>query len=87
MIAHDTRAVETVKTQMSKVPTRIAFVFFCFTTALCSESDGGGVNLKRIDAYAVLGWENDTKFHVFAIKHKVNTQNEQSAHSDNCVLF
>jgi hypothetical protein len=48
---------------------------------------GGGVNLKRIDAYAVLGWENDTKFHVFAIKHKVNTQNEQSAHSDNCVLF
>jgi hypothetical protein len=32
-----------------------------------------GVNLKCIDAYAVLEWENDTKFHVFATKHKANT--------------
>jgi hypothetical protein len=36
-----------------------------------------GVNLKcidaGIDAYAVLEWENDTKFHVFATKHKANT--------------
>ena len=45
-----------------------------FTRALCSESDGGGgVNLKCIDVYAVLEWENDTKFHVFATKHKANT--------------
>jgi hypothetical protein len=41
--------------------------------ALCSESDGRGGNLKCIDAYAVLEWENDTKFHVFTIKHKANT--------------
>jgi hypothetical protein len=41
---------------------------------MCSESDGG-VNLKCIDAYAVLEWENDTKFHVLSIatKHKANT--------------
>jgi hypothetical protein len=32
-----------------------------------------GVNLKCTDAYAILEWENDTKFHVFATKHKVNT--------------
>ena len=32
-----------------------------------------GVNLKCIDAYAVLECENDTKCHVFATKHKVNT--------------
>jgi hypothetical protein len=32
-----------------------------------------GVNLKCIDAYAVLEWENDTKFHVLATKHKANT--------------
>jgi hypothetical protein len=31
-----------------------------------------GVNLKCIDAYAVLEWENDTQFYVFATKHKVN---------------
>jgi hypothetical protein len=33
-----------------------------------------GVNLKCIDAHhhAVLEWENDTKFHVFVTKHKVN---------------
>jgi tRNA G18 (ribose-2'-O)-methylase SpoU len=46
-----------------------------------------GVNLKCVDAYTVLEWENDTKFHVFATKHKANTYNEQSTHSDNCVLF
>jgi hypothetical protein len=34
---------------------------------------GGGGNLKCIDAYAVLGGENDTKFHVFVTKHKANT--------------
>jgi hypothetical protein len=32
-----------------------------------------GVNLKCIDAYAVLEWENYTKFHLFATKHKANT--------------
>jgi hypothetical protein len=32
-----------------------------------------GVNLKCIDTYAVLEWENDPKFHVFATKHKANT--------------
>jgi hypothetical protein len=32
-----------------------------------------GVNLKCIDAYAVLEWENKMKFHVFAAKHKVYT--------------
>jgi hypothetical protein len=46
-----------------------------------------GVNLKCIDAYAVLECENDTKFHVFATKHKANTCNEQSTHSDNCACF
>jgi hypothetical protein len=47
--------------------------FLGFTKALlCSESDLG-VNLKCIDAYAVLEWENDTKFHVFVTKHKANT--------------
>jgi hypothetical protein len=34
---------------------------------------GQVVNLKCIDAYAVLECENDTKFHVFATKHKANT--------------
>jgi hypothetical protein len=48
-------------------------IFLGFTTALCSESDGGGVNLKCIDAHAVMEWENDTKFHVFVTKHKANT--------------
>jgi hypothetical protein len=32
-----------------------------------------GVNLKCIDAYAVLEWENDAKFHVFVTKYKANT--------------
>jgi hypothetical protein len=32
-----------------------------------------GVNLKCIDAYVVLEWENDMKFCVFATKHKANT--------------
>jgi hypothetical protein len=45
----------------------------------------GGVNLKCIDAYGVLEWANDTKFHVFATKHKANTYNEQLIHSDDCV--
>jgi hypothetical protein len=31
------------------------------------------LNLKCIDAYAVVEWENDTKFHVFATEHKANT--------------
>jgi hypothetical protein len=31
------------------------------------------VNLKGIDAYAVLEWEKDTKFYAFATKHKDNT--------------
>jgi hypothetical protein len=34
---------------------------------------GGGVNLKCVDTNAVLEWENDMKFHVFATKHKANT--------------
>jgi hypothetical protein len=44
-----------------------------------------GVNLKCIDAYAVLEWANDTKSHVFATKHKANTYSEQLIHSDDCV--
>jgi hypothetical protein len=45
----------------------------------------GGVNLKCIDAYAVLEWANDTKLHVFATKHKANTYSEQLIHSDDSV--
>jgi hypothetical protein len=50
-------------------------LFLGFTTALCSESESvwQGINLKCIDAYAVLEWENDMKFHVFATEHKANT--------------
>jgi hypothetical protein len=44
-----------------------------------------GVNLKCIDAYAVLEWANDTKLHVFATKHKANTYSEQLIHLDDCV--
>jgi hypothetical protein len=44
-----------------------------------------GVNLKCIDAYAVLEWANDTKLHVFATKHKANTYSKQLIHSDDCV--
>jgi hypothetical protein len=39
------------------------------------------VNLKCIDAYAVLEWANDTKLHVFSTKHKANTYSEQWANS------
>jgi hypothetical protein len=34
---------------------------------------GGQPQMYCIDAYAVLEWENDTKFHVFATKYKANT--------------
>jgi hypothetical protein len=44
-----------------------------------------GVNLKCIDAYAVLEWANDMKLHVFATKHKANTYSEKLIHSDDCV--
>ena len=44
-----------------------------------------GVNLKCIDAYAVLEWANDMKLHVFATKHKANTYSENLIHSDDCV--
>jgi hypothetical protein len=40
-----------------------------------------GVNLKCIDAYAVLEWANDTKLHVFA----TNTYSEKLILSDDCV--
>jgi hypothetical protein len=54
--------------------------------AFCSESDGGGgVNLKCVDAFAVLGGANDRKLHVLATKHKANTYSEQLIHSDDCV--
>jgi hypothetical protein len=55
-------------------------LFLGFTMAFCR-----GVNLKCIDAYAVLEWANDTKFHVFATKHKANTYSEQLINSDDCV--
>jgi hypothetical protein len=44
-----------------------------------------GVNLKCVDAYAVLEWANYTKLHVFATKDKANTYSEKSIHSDDCV--
>jgi hypothetical protein len=43
-------------------------LFLGFTMVFCRE-----VNLKCIDAYAVLEWANDTKLHIFATKHKANT--------------
>jgi hypothetical protein len=43
-------------------------LFLGFTMVFCR-----GVNLKCIDAYAVLEWANDTKLHIFATKHKANT--------------
>ena len=44
-----------------------------------------GVNMSCIDAYAVLEWENDMKFHVFATKHKANTYHEHLIQSDDYV--
>ena len=44
-----------------------------------------GVNLKCIDAYAVLEWANDMKLHVFTTKHKANTYSEKLINSDDCV--
>ena len=43
-----------------------------------------GVNPKRIDDYAVLGWKNLTKLHIFAAKHKVNTYSEKLFPFDDC---
>ena len=44
-----------------------------------------GDNFDCIDAYVVLEWANDMKWHVFAIKHKVNTCHEHLIYSDDCV--
>jgi hypothetical protein len=52
-------------------------LFLDFTATLCSESDGGGggggVNLKCMDAYAVLEKMIPNSMYIFATKHKANT--------------
>jgi hypothetical protein len=49
----------------------------CMFITYLDESDVNLTDLKCIDVYAVLHavleWENDTKLHVFATKHKANT--------------
>ena len=35
--------------------------------------------------YAVLKWTNHKKLHIFAVKHKIHTHNEELFPFDNCV--
>jgi hypothetical protein len=56
----------------SKNQSGALFLFLGFTSALYSESDGGQPQMYWC-LYAVLEWENDTKFHVFVTKRKANT--------------
>ena len=41
--------------------------------------------MKCIDNYAAQEWANDSKLHIFAMKHKTATYSKHLTHSNDCV--